>query len=378
MNITASNTDRVRSPINRVETVIVRTRLPREMRMTHVDGFTEREHVVVRVTNRDGLIGFGEASPLTFFTGETAEGTKFALDRYLGPLTLGRSPHEVSVLHRTWDRAFPGYRAAKCALDVALHDLFARSVGLTLADLLGGSESRHIPIYKAIGFGPTETVVREAEELWGLGLRTFKVKVGDDRRQDIENLENLRARFGDSVNLIVDANGAFRPQDAVRFLRDSAPYKIAYIEQPVPGWDIEGLSFVRANGGVPVMADESVYTLRDAVRLIQAGAVDLLGIKLIKTAGLSTARKIATYAEEFGVSCVVISPFDTSLGVSASAQLASTFLPPLEAQGLGTFLVAEGQDLDTLDVNNGVLTIPSGLGLGVEPDERLFEGAGTV
>lgn len=364
----------VSSPIVRLDSAVTTTRLPRELRVAHGTDLILREHVIVRLMNADGVCGYGEASPLTFFTGETAETVRFAVEKYLGPLTMGREPQEISALHRLWDQTYPGYRAAKCALDTALYDLLARSVGLSVADFLGGSAARQVPMYKAIGFGSTDQVVEEGESLWDLGIHSFKLKIGDQPSKDFENLVALRERFGDGLEIILDGNGGYTAQEAVRFLRRAEPFNVAYIEQPVPGQDVEGLAFVRAHGGVPVMADESVYTLRDAYQLIRGGAVDLLGIKLIKTAGLYPARQIAALAEEFGVKCVVISPFDTELGVAANAQLASTFLPPFASQGLGTFLVAGGDKIGQLKVNSGALMVPPGPGLGVEPNPNLFEG----
>jgi o-succinylbenzoate synthase len=364
----------VSSPIVRVDTSITTTRLPRNLRVAHGNDLTLREHVIVRLMNANGMCGYGEASPLTFFTGETAESTQFAIDRYLGPLTTGREPGEISALHRLWDRKYPGYRAAKCALDAALHDLLARSAGLSVADLLGGSASKQLPIYKAIGFGTSDQVVQEAESLWDLEIRSIKLKIGDHPVQDLDNLKALRERFGDGLEIILDGNGGYTAQEAVRFLRKAEPFNVAYVEQPVHGLDVEGLAFVRAHGGVPVMADESVYTLRDVYQLIRCAAVDLLGIKLIKTAGLYPARQIVALAEEFGIRCVVISPFDTELGVATNAQLASTFHPSPAAHGLGSFLVAAGQQVGQLNMRSGELLVPLGPGLGVEPEAGLFEG----
>lgn len=364
---------RQESVVAHIETVIVSTTMPRNLRVSHGVDLSRRDHVIVRITNAEGQRGYGEASPLTFFTGETAETTKHYIDRYLAPLVIRQAPSRISLIHREWERAFPGNRAAKCALDVALYDLSARTLGLSVADLLGGSAVQAVPVYKAIGFGTEEQVVGEGESLWGLGIRSFKLKIGDHPDQDMRNLIALRERFGDDLEIILDANGGYSAQEAVRFLRKAEPLGVSYVEQPVPAHDIEGLAFVRAHGGIPVMADESVYTLQDVYQLIRHAAIDLIGIKLIKTAGLHNACKIAGFAQEMGVHCVVISPFDTQLGVSASAQLASTFTSSVKSHGLGTFLVSAGADRDQLEMRSGALVVPSGLGLGVEPSSDIFE-----
>ena len=358
--------------IERIGTALVTTDMQRDFKVSHGVDPRYREHLLVQVTDEDGAVGFGEASPLTFFTGETAESARGAVDHYFAPLVVGTDPVQLTGLHRAWNGAYPGHGAAKCAIDSAIHDLLARRQGRPVSDLLGGRVHDRIPLYKAIGFGGPDDVVADGERLWELGIRSFKVKVGEGRARDLAKLEALRTRFGTEVEIVVDGNGGYRPHDAVRFLREAVTFDVAYVEQPVPEDDLEGLAFVRSHGGVPVMADESVHTLRDAHRLIASGAVDLIGIKLIKTGGLMPARHIADLAEACGVGCVLISPFDTELGVAAAAQLAATFPAPVAAQGLATFMVVDDQTDRTLEVENGSLVIPQGVGFGVAPDPVVF------
>lgn len=358
--------------IARIDTARIATYLHNEFRISHGTDARRREHVLVRMTDEDGAEGFGEASPLTFFTGETADSVQMVIDRYLAPMTVGADPYKIATLHRAWNGAYPGHAAAKCALDLAIHDLIARRAERSVADLLGGVSNTHLPLYKAIGFGCPEQVVAEAERLLALGIRSVKLKVGEGTDLDLAKIEALREHFGDQVEIILDGNGGYSAQGAVRLLRRAESYDIAYVEQPVPGDDLEGLAFVRAHGGVPVMADESIHTLRDAHRLIASGAVDLIGVKLIKTGGLWPATRIAALAEACGITCVVISPFDTQLGVAAAAHLAAIFAPPLTAQGLGTFLVASDDADHHLVVEDGALLVPDGPGFGVKPDAELF------
>lgn len=363
------------SHVASVEAVIITTELRQEFKISKGVDSKTREHVLVRIMDDQGHQGFGEASPLQFFTGETADSTKTAIDQYLAPLTIGQNPRGTSEMHRRWNSHFPGYRAAKCALDLALHDLVARTAKLSVADLLGGKATSRLPLYKAIGFGSAEETLKEGEHLWSLGLRSFKLKIGDSLAADIANLKVLRERFQDELEIILDGNGGYTAQQAVRLLREAWQYNVSYIEQPVPAEDIAGMAFVRAHGGVPVMADESIYTLRNAFDLIQAGAVDLFGIKLIKTAGFTTARQISALAQEFGIQCVVISPFDTAVGLAANAMLASTFPASTTSQGLGTFFADTSQSDSPFQIENGHLLLPMGSGIGIEIDSSLFDDA---
>lgn len=365
------------SKILKVETAITTTRLHRNLRLSHGSGLERQRHVIVRLTTEDGVQGFGEASPLTFLTGETVETARFAIDHLLAPTLVGREAINIAALHRHWSRTLPGHNAAKCAIDVALHDLVAREGQMPIAALLGGRDVDVLPAYKAIGIGTPADIANEASELLELGLRRFKLKVGRNLQQDLENLRVLRDTVGERSEIIVDGNGGYTAQQAVRFLRLAEPFNVAYIEQPVLPGDIAGLAFVRAHAITPVMADEAVFTLRDVYQLIRQDAVDLLGIKLIKTAGLYHARRIAALAEEFGIGCVVISPFETELGVAASVHMAASLSQLGQSHGLGSFLAAtEGRDTQ-LDARSGGIAVPTGPGLGITPPSSWFSPRAT-
>ncbi|MCO5228323.1 MAG: hypothetical protein M9934_08565 [Thermomicrobiales bacterium] len=360
------------SHIVSVETAITTTQLARNILLSDGASVLTQQHVIVRITDADGMQGYGEASPLTFLTGETVTSTVQAIEQVLTPFLIGLEAMSIASIHRSWEREVPGHRAAKCAIDVALHDLTARQGNLPIAAILGGRTLEVIPAYKAIGIGLPDDVTAEALSLLDLGVRSFKLKIGETPERDLESLRSLREVVGWDCEISVDVNQGYTQHQAIDFLGKAAVYNVSYVEQPVPANDIDGLKYVRSRTSIPVMADEAVFNLRDASRLIQANAVDLIGIKLIKTAGLYHARQIAAYAEEFGVGCVVISPFETEIGVAVSAHFAATLPNTGLHHGLGSFLTSTAAQDTQLNIRGGEIAVPTGPGIGLTPSESLF------
>jgi L-alanine-DL-glutamate epimerase-like enolase superfamily enzyme len=280
-----------------------------------------REHVIVTLLDDSGLSGYGEASPLPFFTGETPRGIDHYLRATFLPLLVGRDPFALGAIHAALDR-LPGHTSAKAAIDIALHDLQGKLTGRPVVDLLGGPLRERVPVTYPIGIRPVREAVAEAEGAVARGIRTLKLKVGRDPQADVERVSAIRRAVGDAIRLRIDANAGYSVPIATRLIDRLAPLDLEYVEQPVAAWDHRGLAAVRRATGVPVMADESLHSLRDAMALIEAEAADIFAIKLIKCGGLYPARAIVQLAAAWRIDIVVISPFETQIGAAAGLALA--------------------------------------------------------
>jgi muconate cycloisomerase len=280
-----------------------------------------RPHVMVRLVDAEGRMGLGEAAPLPAFTGETAESILVHLrGRFLHQVG-GRHAFEIAAIHREMN-ILPGNTAAKAAVDMALHDLSGRTLGVSATDLLGGPVRESVPVTMPIGVGDIPTTVRAAEAALERGIRTLKLKVGPEPDEDIRRVRAVREAVGPSVAIRIDANQGYDPPTAMSVVSRLAEIGIEYVEQPVAAWDLKGMADVRRQTGVPIGADESLHSLRDAVQLIELGAADLFMIKLIKTAGLAPARAICELAAAYRIGIVVVSPFETQVGAAAGLALA--------------------------------------------------------
>lgn len=335
-----------------------------------------RQHVFVRAVAEDGTCGYGEASCLTPFTGETPESVEVQLREHVAPLVVGRDALAVERLHERLSRELPHNPTALAAVDVAAHDLAGRLLGVPVGDLLGGRLHRHLPTADGIGadLEPAEAA-EEARRLLARGARALKLKVGLDLDRDVRATAAVREAVGPAVPLRLDANGGLDVAAALELARATAPFRPQYLEQPVPGWDVDGLAEVRRRSPIPVAADESCTDLRSVARLLQLRAADYLVIKLVKAGGLTPARQMARLAAAFGVRCTVTSPFETSIGLAANLHLAATMGNLSGPVELGVPEVRDGDPAAGPDFGPDGFAVPDGPGLGVSVRADAFAGA---
>jgi L-alanine-DL-glutamate epimerase-like enolase superfamily enzyme len=321
-----------------------------------------RGHVFVELHTDDGLVGWGEATPLPFFTGETAETVHHVLERRFLPAVVGEAPWDVPRIHRRLEAELAGNHAARAAIDVACHDLQARAAGLPLYTLLGTHGAEHLPRTYVLGIGRLDETVAEAKAGAGRGYATLKMKVGGGVAADVERVAAVRDAVGAGVRIRVDANAGYRLADARALLRELAPLGIELAEQPIAA-DLDLWRALRGATDVPLMADESLYTAADALALVRERLIDFVVMKLIKTGGIAEARRIAAVCQAAGVECVLSTPFDTPLGAAAAIHVAFAVgslehahdLPPVAIEG---------------PAPPGRIGRPSGPGLGVAGVQR--------
>lgn len=278
--------------------------------------------VVAEVELDGGVVGQGSAAETVAVTGESAATIHEALTGPLGAALTGARGTLPELAARIAG-ALPGATSAKAALDVALHDAAARAAEVPLVELLGGSTGGELLNDMTVSLEEPEVMARRAREAVDSGEQILKIKLGRDPEEDRRRLDAvLEAAPG--VRLRLDANQGWSPEEAIRILTgleaDALP--IDLVEQPVPAADVDGLARVRAAVGLPIMADEAVWTAADARRLVDAGAADLLNIKLAKTGGVREALAIADVAQEAGLTCMIGAMMEPRISITAAAHLA--------------------------------------------------------
>jgi len=334
---------------------------------TTYGSWASQPHVIVKLTTEEGVSGFGESSPLGFFTGETSEMVKMVIDATLSQTVMGRDPFDIESILESMDHALPRNASSKAAIDMALHDLLGKMLGVPVYKLLGGRCREGVFSATAVGIGSPDQMKEEAKDWVKKGFRTLKVKIGIDPKTDERSIKTIREAVGDEIRIRVDANQGYSPSTAIQVGRRIEGYGIEYMEQPVPAWNIEGLAQVRRSLSIPIAADESLYTLHDALRLIKAEAVDIFGIKMIKTGGLAPAKKIAHLAEAAGIECVVISPIETTLGTAAGTHWAmSVKNANLDHELVGPIFI-RNDPFTGIAIENNSIGLSEEPGLGVAP-----------
>jgi len=331
-----------------------------------IGSFSALNHVIVRVATRDGLWGLGEVTVIPEFMGET-------LHEVLGAIHVLSSRLEDSDLegpagvHAFIDRMLPKARSARAAIDEACHDIAGKRLGVPAWRLLGERCRERVDCTWTIGLKSAEATVEDAVAHHALGFRTFKIKVGNDDAVDLAKVRLVREALGPEVAIRLDANGAYAPERALKVLEQLQAYDLEMVEQPCPALELDGAARLRRSLGVKVLADESVFSAADAKRVIDAGAADLVNIKIQKLGGLLPAREVANIVEKAGLTCVVGSCLETGPGVAASAHFAVSCRSASLASDLSAGLQLGVDSAAAAPFGDVGPTIrePAGLGLGM-------------
>ena len=283
----------------------------------------EIENIIVEIVLEDGTTGIGAAAPTFVITGDSHESIEAAL---VGPIRsnlIGKDVTQLNGLLKAVQECCVGNTSAKAAADIALHNVYCNHLGISVSSYLGGR--RKLSTCMTVGVDAVDVMQEEAKRAVEAGYSVLKVKVGDDAELDVERMAAILAVVPKTVTLRLDANQGWTPKEAVKLIHrfEELAYPVQFIEQPVKAWDLEGLKYVRDHVSTPIMADESVFSAKDAMRLIEGGYVDLLNIKLMKCGGIAEAMKIASIAEAKGVACMMGSMMESSISVAAAAQVAA-------------------------------------------------------
>ncbi|MFC2948890.1 dipeptide epimerase [Virgibacillus sediminis] len=287
---------------------------------------TVAETVIVKITDAEGNIGWGEAPPTHVITGDSVKSVEFAVNQVFKPLIEGESIKHRERLFEKLDGSMVGNTSAKAAVDMALYDLAAQAAGMPLVNFLGGYAGSVETDY-TVSVNSPEEMAAHAGEYTADGFSILKVKVGKDEvEEDIKRIQAIRRKIGSGVQIRLDANQGWSPKEAVKAIRkmEDLGLDIELVEQPVKAHDIDGLKYVTQHTDSLIMADESVFSAKDAKRVLVEGAADLINIKLMKAGGIHEALKIAKLADVFGVECMVGSMIETEIGITAAAHFAAS------------------------------------------------------
>jgi L-alanine-DL-glutamate epimerase-like enolase superfamily enzyme len=318
------------------------------------------ENVLVRLAwdAPDGraLEGLGEAAPYAFY-GELRGTVEACLDEF-GTL-LGDDPLAIDTIMQRLEMRVRHNTGAKAAIDMALHDLQGKLLGQPLWRLWGLDPARTPVTSFSIGLDEPAEMARKAREMAAFPI--LKIKLGTAR--DLEIMAAIR----DAVpghRLVVDANAAWTPKQAVRRIEALADYKVDFVEQPVAADDLEGLRFVRERSPFPIIADESCATEEDIPRL--AGCVDGVNVKLMKCGGLRRARRLIDAARAHHLSIMAGCLIESSLAITAAAHLG----PLLDYADLDGHLHLAADPFAGIVCEGGKLTLPEAPGLGGTASDR--------
>ena len=255
---------------------------------------------------------------------------------------------------------------------MAFWDLYGQLYGIPVYKLLGRSKDSIVTDI-TISVNSPEEMARDAITAINRGYDTLKVKVGVNPQLDVERLTAIRNAIGSRAKLRIDANQAWKSQEAVRILNkmQEQGLDIELVEQPVIAHDIEGLKYVTERSCVPVLADESVFSPLDAMKIIQTGAADLINIKLMKCGGITPALKIADAASIMGVECMLGCMLEAKVSVNAAVHVACARSIITKIDLDGPVLCSEDPIIGGSVFNEKDITVSKEPGLGIKVIEKI-------
>jgi muconate cycloisomerase len=347
---------------------------------------TESRNVWVRVALRDGTVGYGEAVPRAYVTGETVESCVRDLSRTLDSGWWRRGfdslEHLADVLDARYEVEGPDSGgAARCALELALLDAAGKASDRSVGELLG-RRAREVEYSAVLPFvrSPLKLLAL-ALKVRSMGIRAVKVKVGQGARPDDRALRYARWAVGPHGDVRVDANGCWSAEEALEAIAPMFTHGISAVEQPVPGEDLDGMAQVAAALEPRVIADESFHTPAGALHVIDRKAADVLNIRLSKCGGLLTARRILREAEARGVRCQLGAQVGESGVLTAAGRAFACAYPELlyREGAAGRFLLqADPVVQDTTFGRGGLAPALRGPGLGITVDEERLAACSRV
>lgn len=280
--------------------------------------------ILIRIVTDDGTAGYGEAPPTALITGETKASIREAIMQYIAPSIIGMEIFDLDTIMQRIQASIVNNTSAKAAVDMAIYDLYAKKLGQPLYKVLGGAK-RKIETAHPISDKPIDEMVRDSLQAVRDGFSILNVTVGKNGFKVAENLLAIRKAVGPGIRIRVEANQSWSPQEAVRIIGmlEDGGMQAELVEQPVKAPDLAGLKFVTQHVETPIVADESVFSVNDAIHIIQTQSADLINIKLMKTGGIHEALKICTVAEIYRVDCMIGCMLESKISVSAVAHLAA-------------------------------------------------------
>lgn len=353
----------------RIGRISVPLRVPFKTALRRVDSV---EDVIVELHTDTGAVGYGEAPPTGVITGDTTGAIIGALKDHIIKTIIGRDVDDFEALTDSVQKCIIHNSSAKAAVDMALWDLYGQLYNIPVYKLLGGSKDKIVTDI-TISVNSPEEMARDAITAINRGYDTLKVKVGVNPKLDVERLSAIRNAIGARAKLRIDANQAWKPQEAVRILNQMQEQglDIELVEQPVIAHDIEGLKYVTERSYVPVLADESVFSPLDAMKIIQSGAADLINIKLMKCGGITPALKIADAASIMGVECMLGCMLEAKVSVNAAVHVACARSIITKIDLDGPVLCSEDPIIGGSIFDEKDITVSKAPGLGIKGIEKI-------
>lgn len=342
------------------------------------DGRVRRPSVLVRLTDEDGVQGWGQAVPIPTWTYETVETVMSTLTEHLAPAVLGADPADAEDVHERMNRAIRpafsvGQPLCKAAIDLACFDLAGRRLGEPVRNLLGGGRGE-ITLSWTVASDDMAVVEEQLEEGRRRGYRNFNIKVGAPQtlEYDLELARKVRA-FAPDGFLWADANTGYTVDEALAAAPRLADAGVDVLESPLPPNRIRGYQALKRQGALPILMDEGILSPVEAEEFAELGMMDGIAMKPARNAGIFPSKRIIEGLKDRGLMVLGSGLTDPDLSLAASVHLFAWAEIDKPCALNGPQFLAESLVGDALTPREGRLPAPAGPGLGVELAEKAAE-----
>ena len=318
---------------------------------------SKRSGYRIRLRDARGPVGCGEALPLPASGTEQLPTTASAIREFAS--ACNGHEYELAGFLDLLGECLAEAPAARCAFDVAAHELEARLRGTSVAALLGAGAVDSVRVNALVHATEPEACVREARSALRRGYRTLKLKVGSEAPSaDVERVRLLRQELGPEPRLRLDANGAWSGRRALAALERLAPFDVELVEQPVAPTDLTSLRGLHERSPIPVAVDETLATEKGRSAFLGGDVARIAVIKPMVQGGLRPSLQLATRAAARGLACFATTTLDGPLGTRAALQLAAALPDFGFDHGLAAADVIEDAFPESLIPRDGALRVP--------------------
>lgn len=327
------------------------------------------QNIFIKIYTNENIIGVGECSAFPMITGET-QSTCFEIAKEFAALWKGKDPLAIEERMKQLHAFAPFNYTIKSAFDMALYDIASQQAGMPLYKFLGGTEKINMETDLTIGIDKSEIMAEQAKDFVSRGVRIIKVKLGKNASTDIERIKQIRDSVGNNIILRIDANQGWSFDESVFLLNAIEKYNIEFCEQPMRIYNDHLLPQLNVLSPVKIMADESVFTHRDADRLIKDIACNYINIKFAKSGGIQEAIKVNKVCEEKSIPCMMGGMLESRVALTAFAHFATAH-SNIKFYDMDTCMLGHITDpvIGGIKYNGFFIELPLCIGIGANVDE---------
>lgn len=365
--------------LHHVEVIPIKIPVKKELRIKDAYGWKgESYYNIVKIFDHEGRVGIGEATFTDVWSGERQEGSKEAIEQVLYPSIKEMNFFDIRAMVKRMDEVLYGHLSSKAAVEMALYDLIGKVLNVPLYNVLGGRIRESLPLkFSIAAVDDVKLLSRQVAFALNQGIRTVKVKVGTEIEKDIARVKTIYSEFGDRVRIAIDANSAWRLDQAKKVVKDLDVVPLLFIEQPLSRDDIIGIQALQNVTDIPIVIDEGVFTMGQAWNYMREGVGDAISVYPGKNGGLIKSQHILSMVHATHKTALVGSNLELGIASSAMVHLGVVYegindnMYPSDI--IGPLYHEEDIITDPLSYKSGAIIPPEGPGLGVNIDEEKLQ-----